>query len=199
MRWAHRLPGTGIGGTVVVLGCGQHGLASVVAAREAGAGTVIVTGLSVDAPKLELAREFGADHAIDVETQDTIAAVREITGGEMARVVVEVTSGSTQPVIDALDLASQGGVVVLAGAKHGRVPEFDSNRVLMKELTLLGALAVDYDAYEAAIRIIESRRYPLERMHTHTLGLDEADKALRILGNEYPGEYGIHLSLAPNG
>ena len=29
--------------------------------------------------------------------------------------------------------------------------------------------------------------------------LDEADKALQILGNEYAGEYGIHLSLAPNG
>lgn len=69
----------------------------------------------------------------------------------------------------------------------------------MKELTIVGALAVDFDSYEAAIRIIESRRYPLELMHTHTLALDEADRALRILGNDMSGEYGIHLSLAPNG
>lgn len=199
VRWAHRLPGTGIGDSVVVLGCGQRGLASVVAAREAGAGKVIVTGLGVDGPKLELARELGADVAVDVEANDIVDVVREVTGGEMARVVVEVTSGSTQPVIDALELAAQGGTVVLAGAKYGKVPQFDSNRVLMKELTLLGALAVDYDSYEAAIRIIESRRYPLEKMHTHTFGLDEADRALRILGNEVDGEYGIHLSLAPNG
>ena len=69
----------------------------------------------------------------------------------------------------------------------------------MKELKILGALAVDFDSYEAAIRIIESRRYPLELMHTHTMSLDQADRALRILGNEVEGEYGIHLSLAPNG
>lgn len=199
VRWAHKLPGTGIGDCVVVLGCGQRGLASVVAAREAGASKIIVTGLGVDGPKLELAREFGADLAIDVETEDVIGAVREFTNGEMAQVVVEVTSGATQPVVDSLELASRGGTVVLAGAKYGKVPEFDSNRVLMKELTILGALAVDYDSYEAAIRIIESRRYPLEKMHTHTLSLDQADQALQILGNEIEGEYGIHLSLAPNG
>src|SRR5580692_4577661 len=45
MRWAVQEPGTKIGDTVVILGCGQRGLASVVAVREAGAGRVIVTGL----------------------------------------------------------------------------------------------------------------------------------------------------------
>lgn len=199
VRWAHRLPGTGIGDHVVVLGCGQRGLASVVAAREAGAAKIIVSGLAADRPKLELARELGADVAVNVEADDIVQVVREATGGEMARVVVEVTSGSTQPVSDALELAAQGGTIVLAGAKHGRVQQFDSNRVLMKELSILGALAVDYDSYEAAIRILESGRYPLEKMHTHTFALDQADRALRILGNEVDGEYGIHLSLAPNG
>ncbi len=198
VRWAHKLPGTGIGDNVVILGCGQRGLASVVAAREAGADKIIVTGLDVDAPKLELAREFGADLAVNVEKEDVVSAVRNITDGGMAQVVVEVTSGSTQPVAQSLDLAAQGGTIVLAGAKYGKVPEFDSNRILMKELKILGALAVDFDSYEAAIRIIESRRYPLELMHTHTMSLDEADRALRILGNEVEGEYGIHLSLAPN-
>ncbi len=197
VRWAHRLPGTGIGDTVVVLGCGQRGLACVVAAREAGAGTVIVTGLAADVPKLEIAQSFGAHHAVNVEEQNAIELVRDVTRGEMANVVVEVTSGSTQPVVDAVELAARGGKIVLAGVKYGKVPEFDSNRVLMKELTILGALAVDYDSYEAAIRIIESRRYPLERMHTHTVPLAEADRAVRILGNEVEGEYGIHVSLAP--
>ncbi|MGE0623358.1 MAG: zinc-binding dehydrogenase [Pseudomonadales bacterium] len=199
VRWAHRLPGTGIGDCIVILGCGQRGLASVVAAREAGASQIVVTGLSSDAPKLELARHFGADLAIDIETENLMDAVRDITNGQMADVVVEVTSGATQPVSDSIELAASGGTIVLAGAKYGKVPAFDSNRVLMKELTILGALAVDYDSYEAAIRIIESRRYPLELMHTHTLSLEEADKALLILGNEFEGEYGIHLSLAPNG
>ena len=63
MRWAVQEPGTKIGDTVVILGCGHRGLASVVAVREAGAGRVIVTGLRKDAHKLEVARDFGADAA----------------------------------------------------------------------------------------------------------------------------------------
>lgn len=196
VRWAQSLPGTGIGETVVVLGCGQRGLACVIAAREAGA-RVIVTGLSVDEPKLEIARTFGAERTVNVDRENVVDVVRELTNGDMADVVVEVTSGATQPVLDAIELVAQGGRIVLAGMKYNKVDGFDANRVLMKEITILGALAVDYPAYEAAIRIIESRKYPLELMHTHTLSLDEADRAVRILGNEVDGEYGIHLSLVP--
>jgi threonine dehydrogenase-like Zn-dependent dehydrogenase len=198
VRWAHRVPQTGIGDTVVVLGCGQRGLASVVAAREAGAGTVIVTGLSSDEFKLDIARRFGADHAVDVEQSDVVELVREVTDGAGAEVVVDVTSGATQPVADALDLVGRRGTVVLAGLKYGTVPDFDANKVMSKEITIRGALAVDYDSYERAIRIIESGKYPLELMHTHTLPLGAAEEALLILGGEASGVQGIHLSLAPD-
>lgn len=198
VRWAHRMPSTGIGDTVVILGCGQRGLTSVIAAREAGASLVIITGLSSDAFKMEVARQFGAHVTIDVERQDTVNAVREATGGAMAHVVVDVTSGATQPVADALDLARPGGRIVLAGGKYGPVPEFDSRKIMSKELTIMGALAVDYESYEAAIRIIEAGKYPLELMHTHTLPLQDAERALHILGNEVEGEHGIHLSIQPD-
>ena len=72
-RWAVELPRTGPGDTVLILGPGQRGLASVIAARAAGADTIIVTGLTRDAAKLALARELGADHMIDVEQEDARA------------------------------------------------------------------------------------------------------------------------------
>lgn len=198
VRWAVTIPGTTIGDTVVILGCGQRGLTSVVAAREAGARSVIVTGLTADEPKMEVARRFGADVTVNVETENVIEVVRDYTRGAMADVVVDVTSGATQPVSDALDLAAPGGRIVLAGGKYEPVPRFDSRKVMRKELRIEGALAVDYDSYEAAIQIIESRRYPLELMHTHTLPLSKAEEGLLILGNEHPRERGIHLSLVPD-
>ena len=197
-RWAVDMPRLRVGETIVVLGPGQRGLASVIAAREAGAGCVIVTGLSRDERKLALAREFGADHAIDVEQDDVVRRVREITGGRMADVVIDVTAYAVEAVTQAIDLARRGGRVVLGGTKGPKpVPNFLSDKLVGKELTLIGAFGVDWPAYEAAVRLIESGRYPLERMHTHTLPLAEAERGMALLAGNVPGEQAVHVALVP--
>src|SRR6202012_10408 len=78
VRWAAFLGKVGLGETVLILGPGQRGLTSVIAARARGAGTIIVTGLGKDAHKLAPAREFGTDHKINVEDDDVVERVREI-------------------------------------------------------------------------------------------------------------------------
>jgi len=197
-RWAVDMPRLRVGETIVVLGPGQRGLASVIAAREAGAGRIIVTGLSRDERKLELARQFGADHTIDVEHENVVARVREITDGDMADVVIDVTAYAVDAVTQAIDLARRGGRIVLGGTKGPKpVPNFLSDKVVGKELTLLGAFGVDWPAYEAAVRLIESRKYPLERMHTHTLPLAEAERGLALLAGGIEGEQAIHVALVP--
>ncbi len=198
IRWAHQVPGTKVGDTIVVLGPGQRGLASVIAAREAGAACIIVTGLSRDERKLALAREFGAHHTIDVEREDVVRRVREITDGAMAGIVVDVSAVANEPVVQAIDLARRGGTVVLAGMKGPRPVEgFYNDRVVAKELTIRGVFGVDFPAYEQAVRLIESGTYPLEKMHTHTLPLEDAERALRMLAGEIPGEEAVHIALVP--
>jgi threonine dehydrogenase-like Zn-dependent dehydrogenase len=124
--------------------------------------------------------------------------VRELTDGAMADVVVDVTAVSNEPVAQAMDLARRGGTVVLAGMKGQRPVEgFYNDRVVYKELTIKGAFGVDFHAYEPAVRLIESGRYPLERMHTHTLPLEEAEHALRLLSGEIEGEEAVHIALTP--
>jgi threonine dehydrogenase-like Zn-dependent dehydrogenase len=197
-RWAVEIPRTGPGDTVLVLGPGQRGLAAVIAARAAGADTVIVTGLARDAKKLALARELGADHTIDVESEDARVRVKEITGGRGADVVVEVTANASEPVAEALHYVAAGGRVVLAGVKGFKaVPDFVSDLVVVKEITIQGAFAVTSRAYEAAIRLIESGRVPLAKMHTHDFALEDAELAIRTLAGELPGEASIHSCLLP--
>ena len=197
-RWAVEMPGTKVGDTVVVLGPGQRGLASVIAWREVGAGCIIVTGLAADERKLALARRFGAHYTINVETEDPVRRVREITDGRMADVVVDVTAYALEAVTQAVDMARRGGTIVLGGTKGFKaVPDFVSDKIVVKELTVMGAFGVDYPAYEAAIHLIESGRYPLEEMHTHTLPLEKAEHALRLLAREIPDEEAIHIALVP--
>ncbi len=94
IRWAHLEGGVGIGSTVVIQGPGGQGLASVIAAKEAGAAAIIVTGKARDRARLALAREFGAHHTIDVDATDAVAEVAALTGGRMADTVVNVTANA---------------------------------------------------------------------------------------------------------
>jgi threonine dehydrogenase-like Zn-dependent dehydrogenase len=197
-RWAVEMPRTKPGDSVLILGPGQRGLACVLACREVNAGTIIVTGLSADARKLQIAKELGAHHTIDVENESTKQRVREITGGLGADVVVDVSSYATQPVAEALDYVRPGGTVVLAGVKGFKpVPDFVSDKIVMKEISIRGAIGVTSTGYASAIRLIESGKYPIEKMHTHEFDLRDAELAIRTLAREIPGEESIHSCLMP--
>lgn len=197
-RWAVEIPETKPGDTVVILGPGQRGLASVLACRAVGAGAIIVTGLAADAQKLALAREFGADHTIDVENEDARRRIREFTNGRGADVVIDVSSYAVEPVAAALDYVAPGGAVVLAGVKGWKpIPEFVSDKIVMKEIRVSGAIGVTSSAYRAAIRLIESGKTPIAKMHTHDFSLRDAERAIRTLARQIPGEESIHSCLIP--
>lgn len=197
-RWAVEMPRTQPGDTVVILGPGQRGLACVIACREVGAGTIIVTGLEVDEDKLALARVFGADHTIDVDNENAVHRVKELTSGRGADVVVDVSAYATQPVVDALSMVRPGGRVVLAGVKGFKPVEgFISDLVVMKEIRVMGAIGVTSSGYRSAIRLIESGRVPVERMHTHDFQLADAELAIRTLAREVPDDASIHSCLIP--
>jgi threonine dehydrogenase-like Zn-dependent dehydrogenase len=199
-RWAVELPDTGPGDTVLILGPGQRGLACVLACREAGAAKIIVTGLAADAKKLALAAAFGAHHTVDVENENAKQRIQELTNGEGARVVVDVSSYSTAPVAEALDYVAPGGMIVLAGVKGWKpIPEFISDKIVLKEIELRGAIGVTSTGYRRAIELLEARRSPIERMHTHDFALRDAELAIRTLARQVPGDESIHSCLLPWG
>ncbi len=198
-RWAVEIPKTGPGDVVLILGPGQRGITSVIAARAAGATTIVVTGTTRDADKLALCRELGADHTIDIEREDGRIRLRELTNGHGADVIVEVASSAPQPVAEALWYAAPGARIVLAGVKgFVPVPDFVSDLVVVKELSIQGAFGVTSRGYEAAIQVIESGRVPLERMHTNDVALEEAEHAIRVLAGEVPGASTIHTCVIPD-
>ena len=205
VRWACHIGQVGLGDTVLVLGAGQRGIAAVVAARAAGAGTIIITGLAADAHKLAVAREFGADHTVvvagpnaeDTDAEDIVQRVEEITEGEMADVVLELTPMAAGPVTDALLAARRGGTVVLAGLKGNRELPVRTDLIINRALTVRGAFGVDSAGMASAIALIESRRFPLEKMHTHTFGLADTERAIQTLAGDVAGESAIHVSVHP--
>ena len=198
ISWAHREPNTQVGDTVVIFGAGQRGLTSVIAAREAGAAAVFVVARRQSAHRLALAREFGADETIFAD-EDVVKRIRELTRGEGADVVVDVTAETMTPIPAAIEIAKAGGTIVLAGVKGPGVhlQQVEHDRIFTKELTIKGVKNADYRSFEIAIKLIESGKYPLEKMHTHSFGLDNLEHALLTLAGRVPGENAVSVSINP--
>jgi threonine dehydrogenase-like Zn-dependent dehydrogenase len=197
LSWAVSVPATRPGDRVVILGAGQRGLCCVIAAREAGARQVVITGLGRDAQKLALARDLGADVTIDAEAEDVVARAREATGGG-AEVVVDTTPYAPQSLNHAVAIAVRRGRVVLAGLKGGRpAGDVRVDNVIYKELTIRGVLSMPVDDTFRAIDLIESGRYPFERMHTHSFPIEQAEDAIHALAGHVPGVNPMHVALVP--
>jgi len=196
IEWVSTEAGVGVGKTVVIQGPGQQGLGCVLAAKAAGAAYVIVSGLSADHKRLELARRLGAGYTVDVQREDLRSRVTEITGKKMADVVIDVSSGGPATVTSAVELLRKRGVLILAGKKRQAIPEFDSDRLIQRCVTLKGVRGHSYASVERALELIASGNHPLSEMCTHQYSLREVDDALKTTGGAgSPGA--IHVTVLP--
>ncbi len=183
-EWMRIIGGVGPGDVVVIQGPGQQGLACALAAKAAGAEIVIVTGRNSSQKRLELARELGADYTINVSTEDLVQRVKEITGGKMADLVIDVTSGGQEPAVSSLKVAKTRGTVLLGALKHQLFNEFDLDIIYNKTLTVKGVRGHSHKSVQMAVEFISSGKFPLRIMNSHNYKLSDTDLALRTAGGE---------------
>jgi threonine dehydrogenase-like Zn-dependent dehydrogenase len=197
VRWVYEAGGVGLGTSVVIEGPGQRGLLAVVVAREAGAKKIIVTGTSADRERLATALKLGASATIDVTVENSVERVRELTDGQLADVVLEVAAGSPQTIVDAVDMVKRGGRVVLAGLKGKRPVEgLFSDKIVFREIQLIGVLSAGWRSIELAIDIIRRRADNLGILCSHSFPLPKAEEAVRMLGREISdGTEVMHVTL----
>jgi L-iditol 2-dehydrogenase len=130
---------------VVIIGAGAIGLLTLLAARQRGAGSIIVTDR--DPHRLGVARMLGADQAIDVGRTDPIAAIAAATGGRGADAVFEAV-GIAATVAQSVAAARPGGQVTWIGNSAPDV-ELPMQQLVTRELTVRGAYGF-VDEFEQA-------------------------------------------------
>jgi len=196
IEWAVLQGGATLGKCIVIQGPGQQGLACVVAAKQAGASLIIVTGLKRDVHRLALAKELGAHHTLCVDEVDLLESVADLTGGFLADVVIDCASGGTDTIVSAIQIARKGGLVMLCGRKGVPLEQFHSDQLFRKHLTLRGMRGHSYQAVEMALEIIASKQFALEKLCTHHFKLGELKDALLTVGGQ--GQAGaIHCVVDP--
>ena len=198
IRWGRTLPETASGDVVAVLGAGVRGLCTLVGAREAGAGFVMVTGSgSNDGPRLEMASRFGADLVVDVARADPVAELLRATG-RLADVVVDVTAKAPAAFAQAIALARPAGTVVVAGTRGtAETPTFNPDHIVFKELRLLGALGVDSLAYASALELLASTRYPFDSLPHEVVSLAGLEELLVAMSGDGARKPPLHGVLVP--
>src|SRR4029453_18034766 len=134
VQWTLMDGGVGYGSSVLVQGPGQQGMCCAMAAKQAGASLIIVTGTSRDARRLEVARSMGAAPVIDVQQEGGLARVLELTDGRGVDVVVDCTSGAgTAPVLLGIEATKRrGATMVIQGEGNAKFPDFPIGRLTRK-------------------------------------------------------------------
>lgn len=181
------------GDDVVVVGTGPIGCLHARLARARGAARVFLVEQSAE--RLALASErVHPDAAILAPEQEPVAAVRELTDGRGADVVV-VAAASGKAQEDAMEMAApRGRVSLFAGLpKDAPTITLDANRVHYRELSAVGASGSTPAHNTAALGLIASGEVPVADLITHRLPLERVHEAIDGVRNGV----GIKYVIAP--
>lgn len=160
------------GDTAVVIGPGPIGLSLVASLSNLGLAELIVTGLSKDEKRLELARELGATHIVYADETGGVDAVRAITGGQGVDHVFE-TSGFHESAMSAVRMCVKGGEVLLVGISP-RSSTIPTNEIVRGEVNLKGVYGVTEQTLKRTIAMAASGKYGYEKLISHVLPLQQA-------------------------
>ncbi len=165
--------GVEAGAAVAVFGLGGVGLSAIMGARAAGASPIIAVDRMED--KLRLAREIGATHVINAAQDDAVQATRELTAGGAEYVFESV--GSESVLRQSYDATRRGGMTVTIGLpapdKMFSIPALG---IVAEERTIKGSYmgsCVPQRDIPRYIKMYEAGILPVDKLHTHTLRLDE--------------------------
>jgi threonine dehydrogenase-like Zn-dependent dehydrogenase len=170
------LGGLVAGESVVVTGPGPIGLLGVAVAKALGAQPVILTGTRDN--RLEIGRELGADHVVNIRKEkDVVEAVKRRNGGRGVDYVLEC-SAAAGALNDAIHMVNRGGKVCLAAFPHGEVP-VDVAHIVRNNIYVYGIRGEGKSATHRAEAFMTQKRFDATRIHTHTFALEDLPTAIR--------------------
>jgi L-iditol 2-dehydrogenase len=164
--------------TLLVIGSGISGILHVQLAKFNGVKNIVVA--DINPYRLELAKKFGAHHALDAKA-NLPEKLKEVNEGRLADQVI-VCTGATSAALTALDCVESGGTILFFAVPDPSVKlpvpinDFWRNEITMR--TSYGAAPVDL---EDSLKVLATGRLNIKDMITHRLSLREAQEGFRLM------------------
>jgi len=162
--------------SVAVLGAGPIGQLILQVARLSGAHPVVVTDRFPW--RLDRARRFGADHLINIDQDDPVKAIMDLTRGRGVDVIFEAAWGGAAAET-AIEIACLGGRIVMVGIPTESKLELPAAPARRKGLTVKFSRRMKH-TYSRAIPLVATGRVNVAELITHRFPLTEADKAFAL-------------------
>ncbi len=180
------------GEVVVILGQGPVGLLMMQAALFEGAHVV---GLDFMQSRLDVARELGAQCALDPRTQEVGSVLAALTDGRGADLAIIATADPCA-VVEAQRLVRRGGRVLLfAQTVPGEILPVDASCICMEEKQLIGSYSASVELQEKAADLIFTRKINVKRLVTHRFALEKLPEAIYLAS--HPSEASLKVVIQP--
>lgn len=164
------------GDAAVVLGPGPIGLMTALAARAAGAATVVVTGLGIDHGRLEMARRLGFP-TVNVEAEQPIERIQDLVGARGAEVVFDATGALP----DVHRIVRKGGQVVLIGWPCRALSLDEVTELFLRTITLTPFRWRPEAIWPRVINLVMSGRMDPRPLVTHELPLADGIRGFELM------------------
>lgn len=171
------------GQTLAVFGQGPVGLSATLLGAKMGARVIAV---ETNADRATLAKQFGADAALDASRMDIEKTLKELTRGEGVDLALDCT-GIAAARLAAVRSAKTWGTVCFVG-EGGEVTLDVSRDLLRKQLTVIGSWTFSAMGQAECARFVADNRIALERIFTHRWNLEQVEEAYRVFDAQSSGK-----------
>ena len=169
------------GEAVVVTGPGPIGLLSLAVAKTAGARVVGITGRSsAEGVRFERAKDLGADFVINIDREDPVKKVLEMTNGQGADILIE-TSGGEKAISQAFEMVRRLGRVCAMGVSGIPQVSIPYDRGIFKGLRYDFCFSSSWTSWETAIGLVAKGVLRVDKLITHKLPLERWEEAFKLL------------------
>lgn len=179
---------------VVVTGAGPIGILAAFVAKAAGAGKVVITGMSAcEYVRFDAAKALGADVIVNVEKEDPLKKVMELTKGRGADVVIE-TSGAQRAISQSIAMLKKCGKLCAIGLGANETPNIPWNQAVLKSLDIICCMSSGYTACDKALSLMANTDKDLSALITHKTPIDDWEHVF----HELEAERGIKALFIPD-